>query len=61
MLDIKLIKIIEWEWKGMTNAVPRSYSSWLFNCELPVREFPTEEEAMEYQKEMEENKEEMLC
>lgn len=43
----------------MTNPVARSYSTWLFNCELPVKEFSTEEEAMEYQREIEEEEKEM--
>ena len=45
----------------MTNAIPRSYSSWLFGCDLPVREFPTDDEATEYQREIEEKEEDLVA
>lgn len=38
-------------------AVPRGYSWWLFGSECPVKEFATETEADEYQKEEEMNSE----
>lgn len=36
----------------MVDATTRSYSSWLFGCDLPVKEFPTDDEATEYQREI---------
>lgn len=44
----------------MVNAKPTNFSYWLFGCDLPVREFPTDDEATEYQKMIEEEKEEEL-
>ena len=40
-----------------------SYSSWVFGCDLPVKEFPTDEEAIEYQEmiEKEEKGELVVC
>ena len=36
-----------------------NYSSWLFGCDLPVKEFPTDDEAIEYQEEIIEKKGEL--
>ena len=41
----------------MVNAKPTSFSSWLFGCDLPVKEFTTDDEATEYQRMIEEEKE----